>query len=163
VAEVLKDPTNVPLLIPADPWYSETVYGHEINRWIKDNGVEADFEFSDGQCVVIKDRGSAPWSELLDKREEVGSQTLGGPHGVSKPASEGTASWPWGTHETVLLRKLRAAAERFWVNYDPGDATTAPTNAQVIAWLKSQGVAERTAEVMATILRIDGLPTGPRK
>ncbi len=73
------------------------------------------------------------------------------------------ARWPWGRHTTQLLDHLAAAAERFWVNYDPSDATTAPTNSQVITWLKSQGVAERTAEVMATILRIDGLPTGPRK
>ena len=33
----------------------------------------------------------------------------------------------------------------------------------IFDWLKQQGVADRTAEVMATILRADGLPTGPRK
>lgn len=71
--------------------------------------------------------------------------------------------WPWGRHETALLQKLAAAAHRFWKNYDPSDTTTAPTNQQVIDWLKGQGVAERTAEVMATILRADGLPTGPRR
>lgn len=71
--------------------------------------------------------------------------------------------WPWGRHETDLLRKLAAAAQRFWRNYDPADPTTAPTNQQVIDWLKGQGVSERTAEVMATILRADGLSTGPRK
>ena len=62
-----------------------------------------------------------------------------------------------------LLRKLAGAAQRFWSNYDPADPTTAPTNQQVIDWLKGQGVSERTAEIMATILRADGLPTGPRK
>jgi len=70
--------------------------------------------------------------------------------------------WPWGTHETDLLRHLAAAAERWWVNFDPADNTTAPTNEQVSAWLKGRGVAARTAEVMASILRADGLPTGPR-
>jgi hypothetical protein len=71
--------------------------------------------------------------------------------------------WPWGRHETDLLRKLAYAADRFWKNYDPNDPTTAPTNEQVSDWLKSQGVAVRTAEIMASILRADGLPTGPRK
>lgn len=71
--------------------------------------------------------------------------------------------WPWGRHETDLLRKMAAAADKFWTLYDPNDPTTAPTNQQVIDWLKGQGVATRTAEVMATILRIDGLPTGPRQ
>lgn len=71
--------------------------------------------------------------------------------------------WPWGRHETNLLRKLAEAAHKFWSNYDPSDDSTAPTNQQVSDWLKTQGVADRTAEVMATILRVDGLPTGPRK
>lgn len=74
-----------------------------------------------------------------------------------------SAKWPWGGYETELLQKLATAADRFWKLYDPTDNTTAPTNQQVIDWLKQQGVAERTAEVMATILRADGLPTGPRK
>ena len=71
--------------------------------------------------------------------------------------------WPWGRHETDLLRKLAAAANRFWNNYDPNDPTTAPTNQKVIDWLKEQGVADRKAEVMASILRPEGLLTGPRK
>lgn len=71
--------------------------------------------------------------------------------------------WPWGDHDTKLLRELSAAAARFWQLYDPSDPTTAPTNQQVIDWLTARGVAERTAEVMATILRADGLRTGPRK
>jgi hypothetical protein len=71
--------------------------------------------------------------------------------------------WPWGRHSTTLLRKLAEAADRFWRHYDPDDPTTAPTNKEVIGWLTRQGVASRTAEVMATLLRADGLPTGPRK
>lgn len=75
----------------------------------------------------------------------------------------GGTKWPWGDYETELLRKLATAADRLWKRYDPTDNTTAPTNQQVFEWLKQQGVAKRTAEVMATILRADGLPTGPRK
>ncbi|MCD6704913.1 MAG: hypothetical protein LT080_00465 [Thiobacillus sp.] len=71
--------------------------------------------------------------------------------------------WPWGRHETELLRKLARAADLFWKNYQPGQPSTAPTNEQVIEWLTDQKVARRTAEIMATILRADGLPTGPRK
>lgn len=72
-------------------------------------------------------------------------------------------TWPWGTHETELLRHLAAAVGRFWKNYDPTDATTAPTNEEVVAWLVARGVANRNAQVMARMLRADGLPTGPRK
>ncbi len=78
-------------------------------------------------------------------------------HGAGGP------KWPWGSHETELLRHLAAAADRFWKNYDPSDTTTTPTNQEVIDWLKKRCVAERTAEIMATILRADRLPTGPRK
>lgn len=77
-------------------------------------------------------------------------------------SSGGLATWPWGTHETALLRHLAAAAKRFWVNHDPSDLGTAPTNAAVVDWLRERGVAQRTAEVIATLLRADGLPTGPR-
>lgn len=84
-------------------------------------------------------------------------ETLGATVSTTKP------KWPWGDYETELLRKLEAAVDRFWTLYDPADNTTAPTNRQVIEWLKQQGVADRTAEVMATILRADGIPTGPRK
>jgi len=70
--------------------------------------------------------------------------------------------WPWGSHETELLRKLESAATRFWVRYDPTQPSTANTNATVTDWLKGEGVSSRVAEIMAQILRADGLPTGPR-
>ena len=71
--------------------------------------------------------------------------------------------WPWGDYETELLRHLRAAAERFWTLYDPSDPSSAPTSGQVTEWLVKQGVSQRTAEIMAQILRADGLQHGPRK
>lgn len=72
--------------------------------------------------------------------------------------------WPWGNHETELLKHLAAAANKFWKLYDPADKTTAPTNKQVSSWLQTEkNVSGRTAEAMASILRPDGLPTGPRK
>ena len=73
-------------------------------------------------------------------------------------------AWPWGDYETKLLRDLAAAAHRWWVNFDPTDPTTAPTNDQVSAWLvKERKATERIADAMATILRADGLRPGPRK
>jgi len=71
--------------------------------------------------------------------------------------------WPWGRYETDLLRKFAAAADHFWKNYDPSEPSAAHTNKEVSDWLINHGVAVRTAEVMATMLRPDGLPTGPRK
>ena len=79
-----------------------------------------------------------------------------------KPSTQGPAGWPWGAHGTKLLGHLDAAARHWWVNFDPLDNTTAPTNQEVSAWLHARGVGKAMADKMATILRADGLPTGPR-
>ena len=72
--------------------------------------------------------------------------------------------WPWGAHETDLLRKFAEAGKKFWSNYKPTDPTTAPTNASVSKWLSAErAVVDRTAEVMAQILRADGVPIRQRK
>lgn len=75
-----------------------------------------------------------------------------------------TRNWPWGTHHTEALSHLEAAANRFWKLYDPTDDSTAPTNKQVSDWLQSERkVSAKMADSIASILRADGLPTGPRK
>ncbi|AMP36821.1 hypothetical protein [Ralstonia solanacearum] len=72
--------------------------------------------------------------------------------------------WPWGNHETKLLRALAEAGEQWWSTYDQDDKTTAPTNEDVAAWLRQKhGVAARVAEVMAQVLRADDIPQGPRR
>jgi hypothetical protein len=81
----------------------------------------------------------------------------------STPTQQPRSKWPWGDYETELLRRLAHAGTKFWQLYDPSDPSTAPTNEQVSKWLEDQGVSKRVAEVMAQILRADGLPTGPRK
>lgn len=75
-----------------------------------------------------------------------------------------SGKWPWGEYETELLRLLDAAARRFWVNYDPGDPSSAPTSSEVMAWLKEQkaDISSRETEAIAKILRADGLPMGRR-
>lgn len=70
--------------------------------------------------------------------------------------------WPWGERQTVLLRHLAAAAEKFWTLYDPDDHSTAPTNDEVADWLIKRGVASRVARVMAQVLRDDRVPAGRR-
>lgn len=73
------------------------------------------------------------------------------------------AKWPWGSHHTELLGQLEAAATRFWTLYDPADPTTAPTNEMVATWLRDEkGVSKEKAQAIASILRADGLRTGPR-
>jgi hypothetical protein len=82
------------------------------------------------------------------------------PSAIAAPAG----LWPWGSHHTEMLGHLAAAARRFWVNYDPGDLSTANTNATVVDWLRTdRKVSGKMAEAIATMLRPDGLPTGPRK
>jgi hypothetical protein len=78
--------------------------------------------------------------------------------------SSKNAGWPWGEHSTKNLQALAAAAHRFWKNYDPTQADTSTTNKEVARWLaEEQKVSPTLAEAMATILRADGLPTGPKK
>lgn len=80
--------------------------------------------------------------------------------GVTSPSK---GKWPWGNHDTQKLRILAEAAKHWWVNYDPADATTAPTVRQVADWLVTEkGVGKGLADAMAAILRADGLKPGPR-
>lgn len=71
--------------------------------------------------------------------------------------------WPWGSFETAKLRRLVAAVQKFWVNYDPAEPDTAPTNVQVAAWLSEQGESPNLAKAMATMLRADDLKPGRRR
>jgi hypothetical protein len=74
----------------------------------------------------------------------------------------GSHQWPWGSHTTKNLDLMARAADKFWKNYTPSDISTAPKNQDVVDWLVDNGMAKRTAEVVASLLRADGLPTGPR-
>ena len=101
---------------------------------------------------------TARLQRLRDRVIELKTGT--GPASPTTPAGH----WPWGSHRTKALGHLEAAAQRFWVNYDPSDHTTAPRNADVSGWLaKERGVTPNMASAIASILRPDDLPTGPRK
>lgn len=120
---------------------------------------------ADGERTVVRVADFASWA--IGKGWNLHPE-FPKPDAASYPVApegltDGGAKWPWGNHETDLLRKLAAAAAAFWTNYDPTDKTTAPTNQQVSDWLQTKGVSKPTAGAMATILRADGLPTGRRK
>jgi hypothetical protein len=84
---------------------------------------------------------------------------------VAPGTSERSGSrWPWGDHNTTMLGHLEAAAKRFWSNYDPEDSTTANTNATISDWLQSERKVSKTmANSIASMLRPDDLPPGPRR
>ena len=93
-------------------------------------------------------------------------------HGLCRlPESETTFDsiesplrWPWGNHHTEYLGHLEAAARKWWTLYDPDDPTTAPTNEIVSDWLQSERkLSKERSKAIASMLRPDGLPTGPRK
>lgn len=77
---------------------------------------------------------------------------------------EKASRWPWGAHHTEYLGHLEAAARKWWNLYDPSDPTTAPTNEMVADWLQSdRNLSREKARAIASMLRPDGLPTGPRR
>ena len=110
----------------------------ELVRWLSAIEMKSDYHFNDFHNTV----GSLP--NLTNKNSPT--------------------KWPWGKHETKLLQHLEAAANRFWVNYDSTDPSSAPINQDVSTWLQThRAVSKSMADSMATILRADGLKTGPRK
>jgi len=117
-----------------DPYEMAKFTRTEISRWLKAIGMKSKYEFD-----------------------------------IASPASSQVATtqpgkWPWGNHHTKLLGHLEAAARRYWVNHDPQDTDTAPTNSVVSEWLQTERKVSRTmADAIASILRVDGLRTGPRK
>lgn len=88
------------------------------------------------------------------------------PEPLPKEQSETVApppSWPWGAHTTKRLESLKAAAQQFWASYDHSDMSRAPTNEVVTEWLmKERGELQSNAKAIASMLRPDGLKTGPR-
>lgn len=77
---------------------------------------------------------------------------------------DGNELWPWGNYTTINLGHLAAAGSRYYgANYDPSDPSTAPRNEDVSQWLqKEHKVSKTIASAIATILRPNGLPPGPR-
>lgn len=99
------------------------------------------------------------WLEAI-KMSSVYQFDLSHPETIQLPSGR----WPWGNHHTEQLGHLEAAARRWWPNYDPTDPTTAPINKDVAEWLRiERKVSKKLADSIASMLRADGLATGPRK
>lgn len=128
-------------------WNAIALPPSEWIAWAREAELEADSDVVDFIEKVF------PLSSASDPGESL-SDT---------PTESGEIRWPWGMHDTALLRHLAAAAEKFWTLYDPTDPTTAPTSETVAAWLVRRKVSLRVAECIAQILRADGLKTGPRR
>jgi hypothetical protein len=81
----------------------------------------------------------------------------------ASPAPRAANGWPWGQFNTKLLEDLAAAAKEFWATWD-GEQGTAPKTDAVVKWLMDKrGLSQNIASAIATILRADSLPSGPRK
>ena len=71
--------------------------------------------------------------------------------------------WPWGTYTTRRLELVAEVVREFWSTYDPDQPKTAPTNAEIRAWLiEEKGVSEREATAIAMVCRADDAPTTKR-
>lgn len=153
VGNVVSDPDNAALLVSTDPQFTETVIGHELTRWMKDNDMFSQYPFAENQWIVVRDNTDTPED-----------QPMPGPLLTLENNQANAAENPLSlTHKTKLLGELEAAKDKFWTLYDPEDPTTAPTNKQIVEFLRGRGVSTRSAEAIATILRADDLPSGPRK
>ena len=115
------------------------------------NGIV--FDFQDSNCHL---------GYLRVQRSDLDEFKAKHPTRLEVATPPTSARWP--SHETKKLTALRLAAVKFWSNYDPAQPDTAPKNEAVAEWLhEMHGIRAAPAAEMASILRPDSLPTGPRK
>lgn len=132
-----------------EPWAQES---HAFTEWLLD-GQRHDFG-----CQSFSREALVKWLRAtgLESVYQFNIDELGS--GVRS-----VGYWPWGDHSTKALEHLEAAAKRFWTGYDPTDPATAKTNQVIVNWLiEERNVTGKMAESIATLLRADGLRTGPR-
>ncbi len=124
-------------------------------------GLLESFRSSSGETHF--DAGALPQNTVFvvtPRAIETFVRSLGGDAGSKKEPA--VHFWPWGTYHTQRLGHLEAAAARFWRDFDPSNLRSAPKATEVVDWLKARGVTHRVASAIATILRPDDLPPGPR-
>ena len=134
-------------------------YAEYFDRWIG-HGTSQDGEFSAFEKQTFSRTEIARWLSVIGLKTVYQFDLR-----QTEPTQASSGRWPWGNHHTELLGHLEAAAREFWVNYNPDNAKgTAPKNDEVIRWLvTNHKVSDAMAKAIATMLRPDGLPTGPRK
>lgn len=113
----------------------------------------------------------AAWAESLGAGHELPPQF---PRSDVLPKASGVEQsnqvkykWPWGNHDSKLLRDLAMAGEQWRLvadggSFDPQDSSTAPKNDFMIQWLIEQGVRKENAKLITRIVHANGLPAGPR-
>lgn len=110
----------------------------------------------------------AAWSKSMGPGHELPPQFPQG--NVYQNSNSQSYKWPWGSHETKLLRDLAAAGERWRLQseggtYVPGDDSTAPkSEVDIVPWLRNErGVPKDAALIIARLLRDPNVNDGPRK
>ena len=130
-------------------------------KWLLDN-EEANFQaqrFTREDIQLWLNKGQLPSKYQFKNIADLATDVP-----LEKHELHRAGRWPWGDHHTELLGHLEATACRYWKNYDSKDATTAPINKDVAEWLVTERkLSQKMADSIASILRQDGLPTGPRK
>ncbi|MDR1848829.1 MAG: hypothetical protein LBQ75_02200 [Zoogloeaceae bacterium] len=133
--------------------HTTTVKNERVKEWLISKGMGG--RVAESIAQIIRPDGLAagrPSNVPQSGAKETPSGAVAG----------GTPSikWPWGDYSTKKLEIVAEAVQKFWVNYDPNDRTTAEKNKRVENWLISKGMSERLAESIAQIIRADGLPAG---
>lgn len=127
--------------------------GAYFSRWLSDNNM------SGLETQKFNRNEVARWLTAVGLGSCYAFQAL-----PSSTKEEPAGHWPWGSHHTKTLGYLEAAAKHWWVNYDPADVTTAPSNKEVIDWLQKEfSISDNKANSIASMLRGDDIPTGPHK
>ena len=136
------------------------IFRLHAGHWLNDQ-IETSFEAQEFTREEL-----VRWLSAIEMKSEYHFNDLHHTVGFSPNFADknNSTKWPWGEYETKLLQHLEAAAIRFWVKYDPTDPSTAPVNQDVSTWLQDhRALSKSMADSIATILRVDGLKTGPRK
>ena len=111
--------------------------------------------------ILAKDKQLKLPDELTKKWGELGNSL-----GKSSEKEDQNRPTEYTTSKLDILLEAKA---KFWSLYDKAEPSTAPTNEQVVDWIKGQKdskgqyISNNLATAMATILRDEALRTGPRK
>lgn len=143
-----------------------TFAAQDLKQWADHHGYQWPIPLPPALAKATSQPAPAPDVVAAPTIAPPPSTALAAVQAQTEPAPDTTAPasrWPWGNHHTKALGHLAAAATHWWYNYDPDDSSTAPRNQDVIDWLVNEREVSKTlAEAMASILRVDGLKTGPR-
>lgn len=126
--------------------------------------VKRPSDFQDTWVVEASDFAACAKSKGIALPAQLRGAFVENPAVANAPAG----GWPWGDYETRLLRWVAVAVQRFWVNYDPSERSTAPTADVVVPWLLAhqemmgEELSDREAKLIAQLVKADSVGPGPR-